>query len=105
MRRRVFRFFLLMCLSAGGSILCIQEANATHLRAGQITIRRKSCSSLDFIITITVYTNTGSPIRYSNDGSGELYFGDGSPIYHPNQTDNSPVPGFGPEFGTVSYSV
>src|SRR5258706_3628986 len=105
MRQRVFRFFVLICLSAGGSILCIQNAHATHLRAGQITITRKSCSSLVFIVTITVYTNQGSPIRFSNDGSGELYFGDGSPIHHPPQTDNSPVLGFGPEFGTVSYSV
>jgi len=105
MRRRVFRFFLLICLSAGGSVLCIQEANATHLRAGQITIRRKSCSSLDFIITITVYTNTQTPIRFSNLGSGELDFGDGSPIHNPPQIDNSPVPGFDSAFGTVSYSV
>jgi hypothetical protein len=105
MRHRLFRFFVLACLSVGGSILGIQAAYATHLRAGEITITRKSCSSLDFIITITVYTNQGSPIRFSNDGSGELNFGDGSPIHHPPQKENSPVPGFGPEFGTVTYSV
>src|SRR5258706_453165 len=105
MRQRVFRFFVLICLSAGGSILCLQNAYATHLRAGQITITRKSCSSLVFIVTVTVYTNQGSPIKFSNDGSGELNFGDGSPIHHPPQKENSPVPGFGSEFGTVTYSI
>ncbi len=98
------RFVAAVCLSVGMILLSTSAVFATHIRAGQITVTRRSCSSLDFIITITVYTNTGSPIRFSNANSGELNFGDGSPIHNPPQTENSPVKGFGPEFGVVSYS-
>ena len=97
------RFLVTAFLCAvGGSIIPIQSAYATHIRAGEITIRRVSCSSLDFIITITVYTNTLSPIRFSNAGVGELSFGDGSPIHHPPQIANSSVPGkvWGVEYET-----
>jgi hypothetical protein len=51
------------------------EALSTHLRAGQITVTRPDCSGLTFIITITVYTNTGSSIMF---GDGLLDFGDGT---------------------------
>jgi hypothetical protein len=48
---------------------------ATHIRAGEITLRRVDCTSLTFIVTINMYTDTGSPIRF---GDGELRFGDGT---------------------------
>lgn len=48
---------------------------ATHLRAGEITVERVDCSGLTFRITITVYTDTGSEVRF---GEGLLDFGDGS---------------------------
>ncbi|MEL7004746.1 MAG: gliding motility-associated C-terminal domain-containing protein, partial [Bacteroidota bacterium] len=48
---------------------------ATHLRAGEITVSRVDCSGLTFRITITVYTDTGSEVRF---GEGFLDFGDGS---------------------------
>ena len=101
---RRFLIFALLFVT-GGSILPVQSAFATHIRAGEITITRKSCSSLDFIINITVYTNYGSPIRFSNGGVGELNFGDGSPIHHPPQEEGIQVPGFGTEFRYVSYST
>jgi hypothetical protein len=89
-----------------GALLLILTAfvnvNATHLRAGEITMQRVSCTSLTFRITITVYTDTGSPIKF---GDGELNFGDGSdPIVTPS-IDNTLRPDLGPEVGTVSYTV
>jgi hypothetical protein len=62
-------------------LIAFVNVNATHLRAGEITMQRVSCTSLTFRITITVYTDTGSPIKF---GDGELNFGDGSdPIVTP----------------------
>ncbi len=78
------------------------SATATHLRAGEITIRRESCTNLTFIITITVYTNTGSQIKF---GDGILDFGDGSqPLITPT-IDNTLRPDLGPNIGTVTYST
>ncbi|MBK7650935.1 MAG: hypothetical protein IPJ20_09570 [Flammeovirgaceae bacterium] len=50
-------------------LISFLNAEATHLRAGEITLQRVSCTSLTFRITITVYTDTGSPIKF---GDGEL---------------------------------
>ncbi len=77
------------------------SAMGTHLRAGEITVTRESCSSLNFIITITVYTNTGSEIRF---GDGILDFGDGSTPFRTPTIENTLRPDLGPNIGTVSYS-
>lgn len=100
--RRLKLILLVSCLSLAGILLSPSEANATHLRAGEITVQRLSCSSLTFRITITVYTNTGSQIKF---GSGDLYFGDGSPVHHTPTIDNTLRPDLGPDVGTVSYSI
>ncbi|NOT76914.1 MAG: gliding motility-associated C-terminal domain-containing protein [Cyclobacteriaceae bacterium] len=78
------------------------SANATHLRAGEITITRQSCTSLTFTITITVYTNTGSQIRF---GDGLLDFGDGSDPFTTPTVENTPRTDLGPDIGTVTYST
>lgn len=92
------RFLVLAFLSTAVAY----SASATHLRAGEITIRRQSCTSLTFVITITVYTNTESEIRF---GSGTLDYGDGSkPLITP-RVENTLRPDLGPGIGTVSYSV
>ena len=75
---------------------------ATHLRAGEITVERLNCTSLTFKITITVYTNTGSPIQF---GDGVLDFGDGSDPHITLTQPNTLRPDLGPNVGTVSYSV
>lgn len=75
---------------------------ATHLRAGEITLERVSCTSLTFRITITVYTDLGSPIKF---GDGELNYGDGSRPHITPQIDNTVRPDLGPEVGTVSYTI
>lgn len=76
-------------------------ALATHLRAGEITVERTNCTSLIFKITITVYTNTGSDIKF---GEGILDYGDGSTSTTPT-IDNTKRPDLGENIGTVSYSV
>ncbi len=51
------------------------RANATHLRAGEIIVKRVNCTGLTFEITIIVYTDSGpaDPVLF---GDGELRFGD-----------------------------
>ena len=78
------------------------SVNATHLRAGEITVTRESCTSLTFIITITVYTNTGSEIKF---GDGILDWGDGSKPFITPTIDNTLRPDLGPKIGKVSYST
>jgi hypothetical protein len=88
--------FLLLLLLPGSSAL------ATHLRAGEITIERVNCTSLTFRITITVYTNTGSEIRF---GEGLLDFGDGTKPFTTPTIENSTPSGLPPGVGTVSFTT
>lgn len=85
-------FFIMLSISA----------YATHLRAGEITVERVSCTGLTFRITITVYTNTGSPIKF---GDGVLNYGDGSTPHITPQRDNVARPDLGTGIGTVSYTI
>jgi hypothetical protein len=78
------------------------SAHATHLRAGEITMERVSCTDLTFKITITVYTDLGSPIKF---GDGILDFGDGSKPLTTPTIDNTRRPDLGPEVGTVSFTT
>lgn len=75
---------------------------ATHLRAGEITVERLNCTSLTFRICITVYTNTGSEIKF---GDGDLDFGDGSMPHVTPSIDNTKRPDLGPNVGTVKYCI
>src|SRR5690606_40730884 len=63
MNSSVKHFKILLALA----FLCMAgayNANATHLRAGEITVVRENCNSLTFTITVTVYTNTGSSVLF-----------------------------------------
>jgi hypothetical protein len=53
------------------------ESQATHLRAGDIIVERQNCSSRTFKITVTVFTNTGSTVRFGGE-QDILNFGDGT---------------------------
>ncbi|MEK6780438.1 MAG: gliding motility-associated C-terminal domain-containing protein [Bacteroidota bacterium] len=77
-------------------------SQATHLRAGEITVERVSCTSRDYLICITVYTNTGSEIKF---GDGVLDFGDGSNPHITPSIDNTLRPDLGPNVGTVTYCI
>ena len=70
-----FTFFILM------------ESQATHLRAGDIVVERQNCSTRRFKITVTVYTNTGSTVRFGGE-QDILNFGDGTWMYVP-ETENT----------------
>lgn len=59
------------------------SAKGTHLRAGNISIIRESCSSNGFKIVLVLYADAGSLIK---PGSGELNFGDGT-FVSPNPVD------------------
>jgi hypothetical protein len=74
---------------------------ATHLRAGEITVERINCSSLTFRITITVYTNTGSEIKF---GEGLLDYGDGDTDTTPT-IENTKRPDLGEDVGLVTFSI
>ena len=85
--------------------LFIQQADATHLRAGQIVARRVDCTStvLRYEITITVYTNTGSSVLFGGE-MDYLDFGDGSPRVLVPVQPNEPLPGF-PGVARASYTT
>ncbi len=71
-----------------GIFCCLPKANATHLRAGDITVAHPSCSSLEYIITLHIYTRVapGSVVF----GGGTLNFGDGTTLIT-NKVPNPPV--------------
>jgi len=52
------------------------EVDATHIRAGEITVERIDCVGLTFRITITGWVDLESTVEF---GGGEIDFGDGSP--------------------------
>lgn len=93
------RHLMLRGLLLAGMMLSGVPLLATHLRAGEITIERLSCSNLTFKITITVYTNTGSEIRF---GDGVLDFGDNTtPLITPTIENTQ----FAPEIGIVVFTT
>jgi hypothetical protein len=63
----------------------INPANATHIRAGQITAEVVSCQNLEYRFTITGYTDTGSDVQF---GGGTISFGDGTVVeLNPDDVD------------------
>lgn len=82
--------------------IAITCAQASHLRAGQITIVRNSCTSREVLITITVYTNTASVVKFGEDGI--LDFGDGTNMIVPG-IDNVPQPQLGTNIGIATFTV
>ena len=65
-------------LVIGLLLIIASDLNATHLRAGEITVERISCQGLTFRITITIFTDVGPGIT-AKFGDGFLKFGDGTP--------------------------
>lgn len=72
-RTLIQKSFYLFFLFAG--IFLRHSAQATHLRAGEIIVKRIDCGALTFEITIIAYTDSGpaDPVTF---GNGELRFGD-----------------------------
>ncbi len=85
------------------AILCFAiivqlSAQATHIRCGYISL--KKINGLTYAVTLTVYTNTGSQVRF--DG-GALRFGDGITHTTP-RVENTILPIY-PSVGIVEYSI
>jgi CHU_C Type IX secretion signal domain len=100
----MFRFSIVFFLLVLSSAI---TATATHLRAGEITVVRKSCADLTFIITVTVYTDTESPVVFGgrpSDGLDVLDFGDGTRIIIP-ETPSIARPDLGLNIGVASYTI
>ncbi len=79
----------------------VSNAYASHLRAGQITVVRQGCGNY-VRITVTVYTNTASPVRFGEDGV--LDFGDGTSITVPG-IENRPVAALGSNIGIAEFTI
>lgn len=92
-------------LTAALMMVAMTQSYATHLRAGEIVARRESCSGTTFIITVTVYTNTGSTVKFGGD-QDILYFGDGTFEYVP-ETPNTVRLDLNPDgsVATASYTT
>lgn len=109
MKPSVFRVvFLLITLS----LVFTLAANATHLRAGEITVRRDACNSLKFWITITVFTNTINTTVLFGGKDDILDFGDNSdpdndgiPGILVPETQNTLRPDLGEGIATASFTV
>lgn len=77
-------------------------AFASHLRCGYITAYKENCSSRAYTITITVFTNTGSDVKFGGDGI--LDFGDGASMVIPEaQTISRPDLGY--NVGIATFTI
>jgi gliding motility-associated-like protein len=65
------RYLLLLFI---GFLATLHQAQATHIRAGEIIAERISVQTLTYRITVVGYTDTGSSVIF---GPGEINFGDG----------------------------
>ncbi len=82
------------------------QSQATHLRAGEIIVERVGCTSpATFRITVTVFTNTESTVRFGGT-EDVLNFGDGTSMLVP-VTENTPRLDLDPDgsVGTASFTV
>ncbi len=70
MHKRIYILFF------GFLLLLANQAQATHIRAGEITVQRVNCQSKEFIIFVTGYVDLiGGAVTF---GGGTLDFGDGT---------------------------
>jgi hypothetical protein len=79
-------------------MVSVWNAAATHLRSGYISLKLKG--GLTYSVTIRVFTNTQSEIRF---GGGILDFGDGSSPYHSPIIENTPTQY--PDVGVVNFTI
>ena len=80
-------------------VFCYSGLKATHLYCGYISV--KHLGNKECLITIRVFTNMNSDIRF---GGGTLDFGDGTNLVIPT-TESTPRPDLGNGNGIVSYST
>lgn len=85
------------------SFAFVYSSHATHLRAGQITVKQQP-GSLTCEITVTVYTNTTNTNILFGGDQDYLTFGDGTSLLVP-ETQNTYSPDLGPGVGTASFTT
>jgi hypothetical protein len=95
------RYLLCFCLLSG--FLPTPKANATHLRAGEITVQRINCSSLTFRITLTFFLDTEKGVKVGGNEDW-LSFGDGERMLIPTQ-ETIPRPDLGKNMGMVVFTT
>lgn len=71
-------------------LLLSLSAQATHIRAGEITLRRLDPQSLEYEITLTGYADRGSSVLFGSNGV--LDFGDGTFLELQNDGDSGSIP-------------
>lgn len=74
---------------------------ATHIRSGEIIVKRLGCPSNSFEITINMWIDREKGVQF---GQGILSFGDGESMETPI-IENTPRPEFGPLVGFVKFTV
>jgi hypothetical protein len=91
--------------------LCTLQVNATHLRAGEITVRQDA-TGLHVIVTVTVYTNTintnvlfGGDDDFLDFGDGSDPDGDGTPGILVPETQNTIQEQLGVGIARASFVV
>jgi hypothetical protein len=104
--------FRIVFLSTAFLLLVSFSATATHLRAGEITVRRDACNSLKFYITVTVFTNTlNTNVLFGGDddildfGDGSDPDGDGKIGVLVPETQNTLRPDLGEGIATAQYEI
>jgi hypothetical protein len=98
--------FLRRFILVGAALLGYFNSFSTHLRAGEITLVRLSCSNLTYQITLHVYTKNSSQVKFEG---GTLTFGDGTPDITLPRID-APDPRFqllpgAEDVGEVTYTI
>ncbi len=88
-------------------ICVVFQAQATHLRAGEIIAVRENCSSLTFTITVTVYTNTKDTNVLFGGDTEFLNFGDGTAPVAVPETPNTVRLDLNPDgsVATASFTI
>ncbi len=76
------------------------SVTASHIRAGEISVKQKNCAEGIFLITLAMYGNSSSPV---SPGEGILNFGDGSFISSPRGSF-LPRPDLGAGIGVYSFT-
>ena len=76
--------------------------SASHLRCGYISAVRSGCGNRTVLITVTVFTNTASEVKFGEDGV--LDFGDGKSMVIP-RVENISRPDLGPNIGMAIYTI
>ncbi|GHN03146.1 hypothetical protein WSM22_46350 [Cytophagales bacterium WSM2-2] len=104
MMLKLVRYYLVGILM----LVSFLRSEATHLRAGDITVERiGDCGGYKYRIILHIYTRWDRPVKFSMSKGGTVNFGDGSKAFHPDQVDNPPIIAYTKDgnVGEVTYPI